>query len=463
MGVQPWPVVFIDGIEQKCRAADLATDPVVLDELTVDWGRSEYLSHAGVGTLKLAWLDRTGALSARMRNKTMMGKLVIVQYADGTGWGATFFQGRVTGCSATPDVPDPYATDPTARCWRVTVEAADKTADMANIIQPPGTWPQETAQARAVALRNASFIAGIGEFYFFPGHVNSVMWALDVKGKDNLGMLRDFYYSMGDTFSYLPSENVVRYLHRRAYDVWANWVQSADGIIRMTANDHTFDGRTYRGVGVQGCDVTSEDEATLPIQSAVTRVEASWKDTVPAGNDNDVVTIVYADEQSELDWGRRTLTFTSWLGDGRNLDPVVLEVLNRGRFEGSMPKHPNVSRDTRRTNGFYNRGEAESLLMGGETQGVVYISGSYYAQWLYLVPFYAVMGGTIRWQHPGWIVDMNLQFHLATNTITPIRWNQVTATLKWTQPPVVGSLCDSMTWWDAAFLQTGNVYSPTKP
>ncbi len=461
MAVNPWPVVFIDGVAQKCLVIDLATDPVVLDDLEVDWGRSEYLSHAGVGTLKLAWLDRTGKLAARMRNKTMMGKLVIVQYADGTGWGATMFQGRITGCAATPDVPDPYATDPTAKCWRVTVEASDKTADLANIIQPPSTWPKETAQARAVALRNASFIAGISEFYFFPNHVNSIMWALDVKGKDNLGLLRDFYYSMGDTFAYLPDENVCRYLHRRAYDVWANWVQSSDGIIRMTANDHTFDGRTYRGVGVQGCDVTSDAAATLPIQSAVTRVEASWKDTV--NNNNDVVTVVYADEQSELDWGRRTLTFTSWLGDGLQLDPVVLEVLNRGRFEGSQPKHPNITRDTRITGGFYNRGEARAMLMCGETQGVEYISGSRYAMWLFVVPFYAVLGGRVRYTEQRWVIDQNIQFQLATNTITPIRWNQVTASLKWTQPPTFGSLADSMTWWDSAFLQTGNVYNPTEP
>ena len=315
-------------------------------------------------------------------------------------------------------------------------------------------------QARAVALRGASFIAGISEFYFFPNHVNSIAYALDVKGKDNLGLLRDFYYSMGDTFAYLPEENVCRYLHRRAYDVWANWVQSADGIVRMTANDHTFDTRTYRGVGIQGCDVTAEDAAGLPINSAVTRVEASWKDT--RNNNTDVVTTVYADEQSELDRGRRTLTFTSWLGDGVNLDPVVLEVLNRGRFEGSQPKHPNITRDTRRTNGFYNKGEAKALLMGGETQGVVYISGSRYAMWMFQVPFYAVIGGKIRYEHPGWVIDMNLQFHLATNTITPIRWNQVTASLKWTQPPTFGSLADSMTWFDAAFLQTGNVYVPTE-
>ena len=461
MAVQPWPVVIFDGVSQKCLVIDLYTDPVVLDGLEVNWGRSEYLSHAGVGTLNVSWIDRTGALAARMRNQTLIGKPIAVQYADGTGWGATFFQGRITGCAAQPGVPDPYATDPEAKCWRVTMQASDKTSDLANIIQPPGTWPQETMQARAVALRGASFIAGISEFYFYPGHTSSVCWALDVKGKDNLSLLRDMYYSMGDTFAYLPDENVCRYLHRRAYDVWANWVQSSDGIIRMTANDHTFDGQTYRGVGVQACDVTSDEDATIPIQSAVTRVEASWKDTVNGGAD--VVTVVYADEQSELDRGRRTLTFTSWLGDGLQLDPVVLEVLNRGRYEGSQPKHPNITRDTRRTNGFYNKGEARAMLKGGETQGVEYLSGSLYSQWMFVAPFYGVLGGTIRYEHPGWVIEQNLQFMLATNTITPITWTQVTATLKWTQPPTFGSLADSMTWWDAAFLQTGNVYNPTEP
>ena len=460
-GVQPWPVVLFDGVWQSCLVIDLFTDPVVLDGLEIDWGRDEYMNHTGVGTLVLSWIDRTGQLAARMREKRMLGSQILVQWADGLGTGATMFQGRITGAAAEPDVPDPWATDPEARCWRVTVHAADKTADLGNIIQPASTWPRETMQARAAALNGASFIAGIQAFYFYPGHTDSVAWALDVKGRDNLSLLRDFYYSMGDTFTYLPAENVCRYLYRRAYHVWANLVQYDDGLIRMTANDQLVDGqRTYRGVGIQGCDVTSDDEAAVPINSAVTRVEASWKDT--QNNDTDVVTTVYADEQSELDRGRRTLTFTSWLGDGLRLDPVVLEVLNRGRFEGSQPKHPNITRDTRRTNGFYSRGEARALLAGGETNAVLYVSGSQYAMWLFQVPFYAVIGGKIRWEHPGWIIDLNVQFHLATNTITPVRWNQMTNSLAWYEPPTVGAIVDSMTWFDAAFLQTGNVYVPTE-
>lgn len=460
--INPWPVVVFDGQAQSCLVIDLFTDPVVIDGLEVDWGRTEYMSHTGVAALKVEWLDRTGHFAARMRDKTLIGKPISVHYTDGTGWGEPFYQGRITGAAAQPDVLDPWATDPEARCWRVSVTAADKTADLAQIIQPTSVWPEETMQARAVALRGASFIAGIAEFYFFPQHVNSVVYSLDVKGRDNLALLKDMYYSMGDTFAYLPDENVVRYLHRRAYDVHANWVQSSDGVIRMTANDHNFDGRVYRGVGIQGCDVTADTSAGLPVQSTVTRVEASWKDTNIAG-DPDSVAIVYADELDELDRGRRTLTFTSWLGDMAQMGPVCNEVLNRGRFEGSAAKHPNIQRHTARTGGFYNRGEARALLMGGETQGVVYISGSRYAMWLVQQPFYAVLGGTIRYVHPYWEIDLNLQWHLQTNTPIKVKWSAVTPTLKWTQPPVFGSLSDSMTWWDAANLQTGNVYPPTEP
>ena len=59
MAVQPWPVVIFDGVMQKCLVIDLYTDPVVLDGLEIDWGRSEYMSHSGVGTLNVEWIDRT--------------------------------------------------------------------------------------------------------------------------------------------------------------------------------------------------------------------------------------------------------------------------------------------------------------------------------------------------------------------------------------------------------------------
>lgn len=465
MPVQPWPTIILDGKVQECRANNLATDPVVLDGFKIDWGRTEYLSHTGAGTLRVEFLDRSGKLAQRMRDKRMIGAPIAALYGDGTPkFGAAMFQGRVSGAHATPDVPDPYfPDDPKARCWRVTIEAGSKLADLGQIIQPPGTWPQETMLSRAVALRGASFIAGISEFYFYPGSVDAPVWPLDVKGKSNLQLLQDMYMSMGDTFAYLPDENVCRYLHRRAYAFSAWMTRHADGIIRIVAGDHSFDTRTYRGVGIEACEVTADDgnATTIPINSAVTRVEASWKD-IPNGT-QDHVTVVWADEINELDRGRRTLTFTSWLGDGRWLDPVVLEVLNRGRYEGSQPKHPNVRIDTRRTGGFKSHGEAASLLMGGETQGIVYISGSQHNYYQFTAPFYAILGGSIEYRYPGWVIDVNLQWCLNTKQNTPPTWAKFTKSILWTAPPQFGSLSNSLTWYDMAFLSDGNVYNPTQP
>lgn len=458
--VQPYPYVILGGAIMSCDLKDMGTQPLVLDGIRADWGRSEYLSHAGTGSLEIAFIDRSGTLANQATNKQLLGKPVAVWYTDapGSSWGACYFQGRLVGAEAEPDVPDPF-TDGRTRMWRVTLTASDKTQDLGQIVQPPGTWPQETAQARAVRLRDASIIAGIGQFYFYPGHVSSIMSAIDVKGRDNLSLLKDFYMSMGDTYSYLPKENNIRYLHRRVYDMSAVLYSDSDGIIRMRAAGYTFDGRQYKGIGVQGCEVTSDGPTTVPTQAAITRVEMSWKDTV--NGSRDWVTVVYADELNELDWGRRTLTVSSWLGDGRQIDPVILELLNRGRFEGGLPKHPDVTVDTRRTGGFHSRDEAEAYLEGGESIGIAYLSGSAHAYWAWLNPFYAVIGGSIEYRYPGWVIRLRLQPCWRSNASTPPTWAGLNTSIRWTEPPAVGALSESFTWFDAVFLTNGNVYQST--
>ncbi|WP_280383370.1 hypothetical protein [Nocardia wallacei] len=458
MPVQPYPYVILDGALMDTDLTHFGTKPVVLDGISLDWGRSEYLSHAETATLTISFVDRTGTLAQKVTGRRMIGAPLAVFYTDAPGspWGACWFQGRVNAATAHPSTRDPFSDDPKAKAWTVTLTAADKTADLGQIVQPPGNWPQENAQQRAVRIRDGSAIAGIGQFYFYPGHTGSLMWEIDVKGRDNLALVKDFYMSMGDTFSYLPKENNIRYLHRRAYDMHVSLIRDDDGVIRARAADYTFDNRLYRGIGIQSCEVTAADSTTVPTQSTITRVETSWKD-IPNGG-RDWVTVVWDDTLPEHNWGRRTLTLTSWLGDGRQIDPVTLELLNRGRFEGSIPRHPDITVDTRRTGGFHSKGEAEAFLEGGETQGVAYVSGSQHAQWQFITPVYAIIGGTITYRHPGWVITCRLQACWRTNLATPPTWTGMAAAITWGPPGHGGNLSESLTWFDMTFLDNGTVY-----
>lgn len=472
MAVNPVPYIIIGypgGTRYPCDSESLATSPVVVDGPTISWGREEYLSHSEPAVLKFSLIDRTGQMAQQVTQNLLIGKQVqmLVELPSDTAWIRRLFWGRITGAKARPDVPDPYSTDPKAVCWLVEITASDKTADMAQAIMAPGTvWPQETALARANRLRNILNAANVaaGQMYFYPNHQNSVMSAQDVSDRDGLSLTKDFYMSMGDTYSYLPHENNVRYVHRRNYRVSARLVRDPDGVIRMRAADYVFDGQTYRGVGIEGCETTVADEWTeVSTQSAISRVEMTWKVTTSPGAPEHV-TVVVADELPESERGRRTLTVTSWLGDGRQVDPVCLELLNRGRFEGSLPRHPRVIIDTRVSGGFHSRAECESLLMGGETQGVVYVSGSRYVYWSWLAPFYGLIGGQIKYADGRWLIECQLQPFGPGGTFgnPPARtWNQLNTSIRWTAPPTYGSLSDSFTWYDAAFLTDGNVYAST--
>lgn len=456
---QPYIVIgYPGGTRLACDADSLATEPVAADDVSVSWGRDEYLSHSEPATMTFAVLDRTGQYAGKVSRNELIGVQVqLLAEIPAQGWLRRIFWGRITSAKARPDVPDPYSTDPRETVWRIDITASDKTADVAQAIHGPGWWPEETAVNRAVRLRNMLTAAnvGVGQLYFYPQHQSSIMYALEVNDRDGLSLLKDFYMSMGDTYSYLCHENNVRYVHRRNYAVTARLYRDADGVVRMRASDYTFDGQTYRGVGIEACEVTTSSDVTeVSPQSAITRVEMTWKVTT-ANGDPEHVTVVVADEIPETARGRRTLTVTSWLGDGLQVDPVCLELLNRGRYEGSMPRHPEIIVDTGVSGGFHSLAEAESLLMGGETQGVVYVSGSRYTRWSWISPFYGMIGGTIQYVEGRWLIACKLvSFGPGRDGGgTQVRWNTIAQSLTW------GELSDSFTFYDAAFLTNGTVYT----
>src|SRR5690606_4042039 len=130
--------------------------------------------------------------------------------------------------------------------------------------------------------------------------------------------------------------NVVRHLYRRSYPMHIYLVIMPDGLIYVQAANITYDGISYKGTGLAGCETTTDDGIQLAPNSVVTRVQATWKDA-PNGL-NDVTTVVQTPEGDSN--GRRTVQLTTWIDNGIHVDPMVAEVLARGQYEGALPKHP---------------------------------------------------------------------------------------------------------------------------
>ncbi|QFG13045.1 minor tail protein [Gordonia phage Schiebs] len=453
----PRPVVYLDGGRVQCATAQLDTAPLALDGIVVDWGRDDYISHATPATAQLALIDRTGTLANRANTRALIGRPLVLEWEDpantSTRW--RWFAGRVTSAVAKPHRTGSTLAHSAGRDWVVSITAAAKDADLGQVMTLPEVWPTQTMLDRAVKLRALAAPAQIAEFYFYPGSTGVSCWPLDVKGRDLKSLVDEFYMSMGDTYSYHPNTNVVRHIYRRKYVAPLRLQRLvSDDLVHVTAPAIAYDGQTYPAASIPGDQATTEDGIELAPNSTVTRVEASWKDRPSGGNDWTSVATAPEGDQN----GRRTVTFTSWIDDGLYLDPVLAEVLARGQEEGSVPKHPPIRWDTRPAGGFKSVDEARALVNAAETQGLLTVTGSMFAEWIGRRPVYAILGGTIEYRG-GWIVTVTVQWHQPTDAQTPITWPNLDTGLTW-RTADYRQLAPDVSWWDMRWLTNGTVQAP---
>lgn len=450
--VNPTPIVEFDGQVLDCNVANLDTAPLVLDDLAVTWGREDYISHATPGVATLSLIDRTGQIAARASGRALIGRRLILRARSGTTeW--TWFRGRISDATARPKQSRHSLAHSGDRDWIVELTAAARDADLGQVKTGPETWPTETMIVRANRLADLAAPAEIDEMYFYPGSVDISCWPLNVEGRDLKGLTDEFYMSMGDTYSYHPNTNVIRHIYRRKYVAPLHFYRMADGLVYVAPTAIDYDGQTYPAAVVPGTEATTDDGVALAPNSTVTRVEASWKDRINGGNDWRTVVEVPEGDQN----GRRTVTFTSWIDDGIHLDPVVAEVLARGQEEGSIPKHPRVVWDTRPGGGFVSLSTARALVNACETQGHCHVGASMYAEWIGRKPVFAMLGGTIRYQGGGWIVELVLQHHNATDAQTPPTWQAMPTYMQW-RTNETNQLAPTVTWWDMRWLTNTTVF-----
>lgn len=448
-GVSPPLYTYSDGNDRKIT---------VMDGLRVRWGREDYLGHPSAAVAQFRLKDDTGEWIGRVRDNQAVGKRILLRAMPSDGsfpwW---FFQGRITEANVTRG-PIDKTTGLPKHYW-VDITAADKIADLGNIIMPKGTvWPDsDTMLDRAVRVRDAALpVSMIGDFFFNPQTVSWGTAPVDVGGKSLLELTKTLYMSAGDTFSYIPSENNVRNMRRRDFDVKGQLhvMEPLGRRVGIRCTDMTFDSVLYRGIGVSGGHVVAEDEGlhTDP-QGNVNRVEVSFKDSTAGHADRTIAKGVDADS-----YGRRTLTTESWLDNPGTIDTQTAPyLLDRATREGSYARHPAITWDTHATgDGFLDIEQAKALVLAGERMFTLFLYGSRWTTWMdNAAPLFGVLGGEMVYRDGRWIITMTLQKTYRAS-VTPLTWGQVHSDMKWGDThPVGGSSLvfeDAVMWIDTRFV-----------
>lgn len=447
------PSVFIGGVEVACHAEALDEAPVVIRGFEIDWGREDYQSAStSPSSAKLFITDATQDWARRIRESRAIGSTVEIKWTATIKGGAssaalppvTMFRGRVQTARA---IPMDRFTDDGRRRWEIELTAADRTADYGNGIAGPTEWPVETMRQRAVKIRNLGLAAGSGidAVYFWPGYQDQTTWPLDVKSKDGLALLAEFYASMGnDSYSYDPDENVIRQAIRLSQPLTVGLGAFDDdlGAVYPVPSDITVDGVDYPGVALGGCQLEGQPEITADPATDINRLECQWKDQLT--DHKDVTTIK---ENVRPGDARRVMSWTSWLRFGEAIDPTLENVWNRAREEGARPRHPDIT--IRPTHEFPTERLAKWLLQAWENTRPAYIAGSAAYEWLLgdeasYSPIVAPIGGSTRFDPvKGWSATFRVHWVHNSSAAAPsatwksleqIRYSTSTPSVPWWYP-----------------------------
>lgn len=450
-------------------ASPAGSQLLAVRELRLTWGRSTVLEEAKVSTVTMTIRDRSRGGQALARRTDLIGRLVTMGYALSGGGSYTNFRGRITAVNVTP-----YRDAVGGGGYRVEIAASSTLLDLANITMPEGTvWPAETFAARRnrlTALLPAGFsviltpgLTSLGLApAFLPGQELDELTAaqVDVGGDSLLDLLRMLYRST----SPLPmvhnlDDGSINFARRRRF------TYSADRGLTMAARlvAHADKGGRYVAAGLSQ---NFADAGAMPysdgvgqaLDSRLTRVEVKYLDSsaTPAYSTR-TASAATTDTPAEATIGRRTLSVETWQTNAANaagLAGLFADVVNR---ETRTPRLQPITFTTAREP-FHSAGMAQLLLAGHETDGVLFVNGSWLPP-LGLRPLVGVLGATVTYRMGQWTVE----FVPAPTIVDPgdTRAGGLTVRAFASSPAVrIRDLDRSLTFGDLAHVQIGAGYTP---
>lgn len=421
--VAPRPRLILNGQTLACGLDESEDVPVVLDGLAVNWGRDDIWDEPATTTATVTLLDRAGIWAAKIAAAEAVGAPLAL-FADATGFTHLVFQGSVSEVRARP-----RSRTTLSGAWIVTLTVSDPTGplgDQQTAVAWPGEWPHERLVDRAV---RAKAIAAIGDLYFNPERVNSRVapWDPDGSVRD---LINHLYSTTASSWTYVPHESCVRSVDRiRPTNTLRLARRPATGTSRYLATITTPPGPYDPGssstpppsASLGACVVTgTAEDMTQTKTQAITRVVMKWHNWANANGDE--IHTYAADTTAPFEGGGE-LVHESWLSDGLDVDPIVQDTLNRARDEGRRPLHPPIVYDTDLTGGgFPDADTARRCLTPAETNGIVTVPGSPFADWLGYPPTFRPSGGRIEYRRGRWITRFTLQWLETYDTSWSPRW-----------------------------------------
>lgn len=466
----PKPIVRIAGSTVADCVDPESSAPVVIDDISIPWGRDNYLDMPEPATMTVRLLDRAGTW-VDPANRHPVGTRIELLADDGDGDQWHVFRGRIASVGLTAGPTDPRTRAPSR--WIVEITATDLTAVLGNITFPEGTvWPAESAISRANRLRDAGLDTDIEAVYFAPDAVDWQMNETDVSDQSLLELIGQFYRSLGTTWAYNPQDNTLRDMlrlrsggMRTMLSNWTSRHRLYAGNTRYLGADGESDPATidYQGIGLEGCRAIAEsDTVDLAPNLDINRLECQWRDYGSGNTGTEVMS--YYDLPDREPWDAvRVFQWDSWLSDGLQIDPVLSEWAWRIMWEGNLPRHPEITLDAREM--FTSTAETRVLLRAGETPSAIYLMGSKFTEVCrhgslpdktVPPPTYSAIGGEITYRD-GWLVTLRLQTWWTDNEDAgTVSWSDIEPIgTEWGfggQPPdvVPNRFNDSITWQDMA-------------
>lgn len=463
--IKPDPYASIAGVTASTHAG---ADVVFTDAYKITWGRAGVLDKPTPATASVRLLDSSpGATLARRTD--LIGTDLELGYYKVTGdtYGPSrSFRGKIT---------DVVVERRAAGGYYVSLAASSREVEAANYLAPAGvSWPAETFTARLnriTALLPTSFFSSRGPNnvvtaggVVLPTRADFGLTDASVPdpsldfgtynvgpatpgGTDALTLLSQLFASTSPLpMVYDPGGNQMTFAGRRRF----GYQQTAGTVLTSHLTASTARGGLYvvsawNGYDLDGHDVDSPGQLEQPIDSRLTRVEATYLNSA-AAYASATVTAATADAALEATIGRRTLSVASIHADTLHAQQLANMYRDVAAAEARAPRLAPLSYRTAVNGGFTTTAQRDALLNGAETTAAYFLARSFLPD-LGVRPIFGIVGGSTSYGGGDYSLTLN---PAAVTVDTP--W----APLKVSQAPALklSQLHPSFTFGDAAYLDT---------
>jgi hypothetical protein len=455
---------------------------IVIDGLSVTWGREDVLEQPDLATGSVTLFDPTRRWALETER---VGQAVTLRWSGGglvsySGAGSTvFFRGRISGCHWAPHTLT-YPDGTQVAGALVTMTLTSLLADLANLV-PTAAWPAETLGARRTRLAGeASTVLAnlVTRAYWQVPDVAPVAAADQVSVWDHLLALYDS--SGADRMTYWPPDKMTLHLPRRylaaqrgVAGLW--WEISTAGTPRAGKGVYARSYAIARSEAQSSPQPLYLDAAALEMDPAdgmvrgpssrITRAQVTHPDGA-AGYASRTTTHATATPETPAT-GVRAARLESIITNQSYADLSGADLADFASREGAAwHLGAPVRWSTKLSGGFEDLAQGALLLWGGEVQSSFFLQRS----WLPAFgvrPVFGLIGQTIGFRDGGWELDLHLSPLVTSSPQHAITWEEIDNgeagyEVQWWDDDHPRGMHESLTLDDLGYVSTGlNV--PTIP